>query len=51
MNKQEITSLNEVEQSHEYEIDEKRVFIVTPVYREDGKTIFDALLNLISKHE
>jgi len=34
--------------SYEYKVGDKRVFIVTPVYREDsGKTIHDALLNLM----
>jgi len=39
-------------EEHEYKIDEKRVFIVTPVYcTESGKTIYDALLNLMKKHD
>ena len=38
--------------SYEYQIDPKRVFIVTPVYREDsGKSIHDVLLSLMRKHE
>jgi len=38
--------------SYEYKIDDKRVFIVSPVYREDSnKTIHDALLSLMLKHE
>jgi len=47
-------SVSEMENqdSHEYQIDEKRVFIVTPIYFADtGKTIYDVLLNLMLKHE
>lgn len=38
--------------SYEYKFpDDKRVYIVSPVYREDtDKTIHDALLNLMLKH-
>jgi len=47
MDKENITSIEE----HEYQIDEKRVFIVTPVYfSESGKTIYDVLLSLMKKH-
>ena len=37
---------------YEYKVDEKRVFIVTPVYfPKTGKTIYDVLLSLMLKHE
>ena len=37
------------EQAHEYRVG-NRVFVVTPIYREDsGKTVYDALLNLMKK--
>jgi len=40
------------DESYEYKMDEKRVFIVTPVYfPETGKTIYDVLLSLMLKHE
>ena len=42
---------HEIEESHEYQIDKKKVFIVTPVYFDNGKTIYDVLLSLMSKHE
>jgi len=43
---------NQEAPSYEYKIDDKRVFIVSPVYREDSnKTVHDALLSLMLKHE
>jgi len=48
-----ISTLHEPEHTeYEYQIDEKRVFIVTPIYFGDkGKTIYDVLLSLMLKHE
>jgi len=42
---------NQEAPAYAYKIDDKRVFIVTPVYQEDSsKTIHDALLSLMLKH-